>query len=92
MHRLATLLVGTLILMACSGIVTAAEIIVQPGGSIQSAISSASSGDVIIIKSGTYTENIRITTTPNLVIRSESGRPEDTIITAKSSVTSVVLH
>ena len=42
------------------------------------------SGDVIIVKPGTYTENIKITT-QNLVIRSESGNPADTIIRADSS-------
>jgi len=89
MRRLATLMVGMLMFTVVSGIGTADEIIVENGGSIQTAVSSASSGDVIIVKPGTYTENIRITTTPNLVIRSESGKPEDTIITAKSSTTSV---
>ncbi|WP_440947811.1 NosD domain-containing protein [Methanosarcina sp. T3] len=89
MRRLATLLVGMLIFIACSSMGTADEIVVEQGKSIQAAVSSASSGDVIIVKPGTYTENIRITTTPNLVIRSETGKPEDTIITARSSSTNV---
>lgn len=63
---------------------TAAEIIVQPGDSIQTAVNNATSGDEIVIQSGTYTENIVIST-ESLVIRSESGNPEDTIIKAMSS-------
>jgi PGF-pre-PGF domain-containing protein len=89
MKKLAALMAGMLIFIFVSGVGTAAEIIVETGSSIQTAVSSASSGDIIIVKPGTYTENIRITTTPSLVIRSESGKPEDTIITAKSSTTSV---
>ena len=88
MFRLATLLVGMIIFIVCSGIGTADEIIVEPGNSIQTAVSSASSGDVIIVKPGTYSENIRITKTPDLVIRSETGNPADTVITAKSRITS----
>ncbi|MDD3247319.1 MAG: NosD domain-containing protein [Methanosarcina sp.] len=91
MHRLTTLLLGVMILFAFSGIGSgsANEIFVEPGDSIQTAVSGASPGDVIIVKPGTYIENIRITTTPDLVIRSETGKPEDTIITAKSSSTNV---
>jgi PGF-pre-PGF domain-containing protein len=89
MRRSAALLVGMMIFTVISSTGTATEIIVENGSSIQTAVSSASSGDVIIVKPGTYTENIRITTTPGLVIRSESGKPEDTIITAESSATSV---
>jgi len=64
--------------------VTAAEISVQSGDSIQTAVNNATSGDEIIINPGTYTENIVINT-DNLVIRSESGNPDDTIIKARSS-------
>jgi PGF-pre-PGF domain-containing protein len=78
-----------LIFVVVSGTGTANMIIVENGSSIQTAVSSAISGDVILVKPGTYTENIEITTTPNLVIRSESGKPEDTIITAESSASSV---
>jgi hypothetical protein len=41
-----------LIFIAGSGTVTAAEIIVQSGSSVQAAVNSASSGDVIIVKPG----------------------------------------
>jgi parallel beta-helix repeat protein len=61
----------------------AAEIIVKPGDSIQNSINSAASGDTIIIKPGTYTENIKIIK-DDLTIRSETGNPEDTIIKARS--------
>jgi len=64
--------------------VTATEILVQPGDSIQTAVDNATSGDEIVIQPGTYNENIVIST-GNLVIRSESGNPENTIIKARTS-------
>ena len=84
MNRLIILLATFLILTLGSGIGTAAETYVQPGDSIQPAVDNAISGDVIILKPGTYTENV-IINKDGLVIRSESGNPDDTIITAKSS-------
>jgi parallel beta-helix repeat protein len=71
-----------LILTLSSGIGTASEIFVQPEDSIQTAVNGAASGDVIIVKPGTYTENIRVTV-HNLIIKSESENPANTIITAK---------
>ena len=80
-----TILVGIfLILLLITGTGSAAEIIVQSGSSIQNAIKNSSSGDTIIIKPGTYTENLNITK-GNLTIRSQSGNPDDTIIKSKSS-------
>lgn len=67
-----------------SSVGAAAEIIVQPGNSVQAVVDNASSGDVITIKAGTYTENVKITK-GNLTIRSESGNPDDTIIKARNS-------
>ncbi len=84
LNRLIVLLAAFLFLTLSSGIGNAAEIYVQPGDSIQTAVDSAVSGDVIILKPGTYTENIKISK-DNLVISSESGNPEDTIITASNS-------
>ena len=72
-----------------SGIGTA-EIIIPPGDSIQAAVDNAtSSGDVIILKPGTYTENIKINKN-NLEIKSESGNPDETIIKAKNSNDNVI--
>ncbi len=88
MQKLALLVAGMIIFIAISSIGTATEIIVEPGSSIQNAVNSASSGDVITVRPGTYTENIRIIT-QNLVIRSESGNPQDTVITAKDLRTNV---
>lgn len=62
----------------------AGEVLVRPGESIQAAINNASSGDEIIIGSGNYTENIMVTK-DDLVIRSETGNPEDTRIGASNS-------
>lgn len=80
--KLITLLLVFLVLILSSGIGTAAEIFVQPGESIQAAVNSAVSGDVVIVKPGTYTENIKVTVR-NLVIKSESENPANTIIIAK---------
>ena len=44
-------------------------------------MNNSTSGDVIIVSPGTYTENIKIAK-DNLTIRSESGNPDDTIIQA----------
>jgi parallel beta-helix repeat protein len=79
-----------LVLTSVSCIGNAAEIIVKPGNSIQTAINSAVSGDTIIVKPGTYTENIKITKA-GLTIRSESANPDDTIITSRSPYANVFL-
>ncbi|WP_292381737.1 right-handed parallel beta-helix repeat-containing protein [Methanosarcina sp. UBA289] len=84
------MLVAFLILLFISGTGAAAEIIVQPGSSIQKAVNSSTSGDIITIKPGTYIENINVTK-GNLTIRSESGNPDNTIIKAKSSGANVFL-
>ncbi|MGB9938544.1 PKD domain-containing protein [Methanosarcina sp.] len=68
----------------------AAEIIVQPGNSIQNAVNNSGSGDVITVKPGTYTESLKVSKS-NLTIRSESGNPDDTIIKARSKGTNVLL-
>ncbi|WP_197080364.1 PGF-pre-PGF domain-containing protein [Methanosarcina siciliae] len=83
-NRLTFSLIAFLILILISGIGAADEFIVQPGDSIQDFVDNASSGDVITIQAGTYTENLKIYT-DSLTIRSESGDPDDTIIKAKSS-------
>jgi len=88
--KLTTLLVAIFILLLISSLGAAAEIIVQPGNSIQNAVNSSSSGDIITVKPGTYTENI-IVTKDDLTIRSESGNPDNTMIKAKSSGVSVFL-
>ncbi len=84
MNRSTSLLMTILVFILISGIGTA-EIIVQPGGSIQAAVNNAtSSGDLVIVKPGLYSENI-IISKPNLAIKSESGDPENTIIMAKNA-------
>ncbi len=80
MNKLIILLTAMLIFASVSGIGTAIEIHVpQERSSIQAAVYSAISGDVIIVAPGTYNESIKINT-PNLIIKSESGSPENTII------------
>ncbi len=81
MKKLIILIMVMFIFALGSGVGAAADIYVNPTESIQIAVNNAGSGDVIIVRPGTYTENIRITK-QNLVIKSETGKPEDTIIKA----------
>ncbi len=90
MSKLMLLLITFFLLISCAGIGAAAEIIVQSGSSIQAAVDSASSGDTITIRPGTYTENIKIYT-DSLTIRSESGNPDNTMIKAKNSTDNAIL-
>jgi parallel beta-helix repeat protein len=83
MNKLIILLMAMLIFALGSGIGATKEVTVNSTDSIRAAVNNASSGDVIIVKPGVYNESIRITT-QNLVIRSESGNPEDTIIRTDS--------
>jgi PGF-pre-PGF domain-containing protein len=84
MSKSTILLVAFFLLISGVNIGAAAETIVQPGSLVQAAVDTASSGDTIILKPGTYTENIKITKS-DLTIRSESGNPDDTMIKAKNS-------
>lgn len=81
MKKLIILLMVMLIFALVSGIAAAKEISVNSTDSIQTAVNNAVSGDVIIVRPGIYSENIKVST-PNLVIRSESGNTENTIIKA----------
>jgi hypothetical protein len=69
-------------LQAITGSASAATIYVEPGNSIQTAINNAHSGDTIIVKPGTYTGDIEISTA-NLTIMSSS--PYKAIIKAKNN-------
>ena len=83
-NRFVTLAIAFFIFTSCSSVGTAVELTVQPGESIQSVVDNASSGDEIVISPGNYNENI-IITKDNIVLRSSSGNPEDTIITANNN-------
>ncbi len=83
-NRFMASLFAVFILIACSGIGTAAEIVVHNGGSIQAAIDNATEGDTIIVESGTYNENFTITK-HDLTIKSKSGS-SNTIINGDVSV------
>jgi pectin methylesterase-like acyl-CoA thioesterase len=78
-NKIPFLLLAFFILFSLTGIGTAAEIIVQPGNSIQAAVNNSTSGDVIIVMPGTYIENVEVPT-GNLTIRSESGNSDNTTI------------
>ncbi|MGB9927182.1 MAG: NosD domain-containing protein, partial [Methanosarcina sp.] len=88
MKKILILLLTLFILTSGSGIGSAKELVVEPGTSIQTAVNNAVSGDSVIVKPGTYNGNIVINV-PNLVIRSESGNPADTIIRANSNSSTV---
>ena len=88
MNKLTVSTLVFFILTSVSGIVTASEIFVQPGNSIQNSINSAAPGDIITVKPGTYTENIKIVK-GDLTIRSETGNPDDTIIKARNKTDNV---
>lgn len=92
-NRLKLLLLAFLVITIGSCIGSAADFHVQRGGSIQAAINNASSGDTIFVASGTYVENIDISkmgSLDNLVLRSESGNPTDTVITANLAAPTTV--
>ena len=89
------LLLAFLIFTLSSCVGTAAEIHVQPGGSIQAAVNSAHSGDTIIVENGTYVGNIDISRgyaddLNNLILMSASGNPVDTVIVADNSAATAV--
>ena len=88
-NRFVTLAIAFFIFTSCSSVGTAVELTVQPGESIQSVVDNASSGDEIVISPGNYNENI-IITKDNIVLRSSSGNPEDTIITANNNASNVL--
>ena len=48
--------------------------------SIQDAVNNANDGDTILVYTGTYTENVDVK--KRLIIKSESGNPDDTIVQA----------
>jgi len=51
--------------------------------SIQAAVNAANVGDIILVYPGTYTENVDVN--KELIIRSYSGNPDNTIVKAASS-------
>ena len=74
------LLALTLAFVAFTGIASASTIYVPEGSTIQAAVNAASSGDTIIVRDGTYTENVKVD--KRLTIRSENG-PDSTIVQAE---------
>ena len=80
-------IIGTLVILgfAVSNVYGETIIRVDDSGganytSIQDAINNASDGDIIFVHAGTYTENVNVN--KQLIIKSESGNPDDTIVLA----------
>jgi parallel beta-helix repeat protein len=71
--------VGLLVLGAFVGAASATDWYVNPGESIQAAVVVASPGDMIIVRDGTYTENVDVN--KRLTIESENGA-DKTIVQA----------
>ena len=78
-----------LIFSICSCIGAAKDISVNPGESIQAAVNSAQTGDVIILGAGNYSENIAINRA-NVEIKSASGNPADVTISANDTTKDVI--
>jgi PGF-pre-PGF domain-containing protein len=94
-NKIKFLLLTFLIFTLSSCVGTAADIQVQRGGSIQTAVNSAHSGDTIIVEPGTYVGNIDITRgyaedLNNLVIKAQSNDPTQTVIIANNSAAATV--
>jgi len=70
-------LIATLAFLSFGSVSAAQQHYVNPGESIQGAIDNANAGDTIIVRDGTYTENI--TVYKRLTIQSENGA-ESTIV------------
>lgn len=84
------LLISSVLLLACfvssaSGVTT--RYVDDDGGAdfirIQDAVTNATAGDTIIVKNGTYTENIKVD--KRLTVRSENGPDYTTVQAANSS-------
>ena len=77
-------------LVLTSGLAGAATIWVPEGGNqtIQQAVYNANDGDTIIVRDGTYTENVEVMNKQNLTIRSQNGS-ENCIVTANNTNESV---
>ncbi len=76
-----------ILLVSIAGTATAATLYVGPNGAgytkIQDSVNAANFGDIIIVKPGTYVENVDVNKMVTIV--SESGNPEDTIVRAANS-------
>ncbi len=81
-NRSLAILFAFIILMAGSGIGAAASYIVHNDESIQAAVDNAENGSVIILKPGTYNQNVTIDGS-DLTIMSSTGNPDDVIIQGK---------
>jgi len=81
--KLTTLALAFIILLLISGIGTATTVTLQPGNSIQTAVNNAKAGDIIVLKPGTYTENVKVNKS-SITIKSESGNPDNTEVKSTS--------
>jgi parallel beta-helix repeat protein len=77
------LMVTSVFAVLAIDVVSATTWYVEEGESIQSAVNEASSGDTIIVRDGTYTENVKVNV-DNLAIQSDNGS-ENCIVQAANS-------
>ena len=75
----------TLLAFVSVGCVSAATTYyVNPGDLIQTAVTAAGPGDTVIVRDGTYTENVEVNVA-NLTLRSENGSAFTTVLAALNS-------
>src|SRR5574341_313339 len=79
---IASVAIGTILFFVASATVTSALTIYVPDNhlTIQEAVNAANDGDMIIVRDGTYTENINVN--KRLTVRSENGSAYTTVIAA----------
>jgi parallel beta-helix repeat protein len=82
-----TLLVLALLLVS-AGVAGAELIYVEPGSSIQAAVNNSTSGDFVLVKAGSYEENIVINIS-GVTVTSEPENPEGVFIRARDANSSV---
>jgi parallel beta-helix repeat protein len=66
------------------GVSAATTHYVNPGESIQAAVTAADPGGTVIVRDGTYTENVEVNVA-NLTLRSENGSASTTVVAALNS-------
>ncbi len=72
-----SILIGLLVLALSGFLVSAAEVMVEPEGSLQDAVNSAEAGDTVMVKPGTYNVNLKIE--KSITLKS-SGAVEETVL------------
>ena len=84
-HLVFGVCVAFVLLGAFAGVASATTWYVEEGESIQAAVDEASAGDTIVVRDGTYMENLYITKS-NLTLRTENGADKTIVTSAESGI------